>query len=70
MVKEKINWRSFVDEDNEIMTQWNSPGTPTFYVVDHQGKIRRKWRGNPGEQALDSALEQLIREAEQANPPK
>lgn len=63
MTKEKLNWRSFADQ-GAITGQWNSPATPTFYVIDHMGAIRRKWVGSPGEKALDAALEKLIKEAE------
>ncbi len=60
MDKEKLNWRSFADPGT-INAKWNQPGTPTYYVIDHQGVIRYKWIGNPGEQAIDMALEKLIK---------
>jgi hypothetical protein len=60
--KEKLNWRSFVIQQ-EIRDQWNEPGTPMYYVIDHQGVIRFKWSGSPGENAMESALEELIQEA-------
>jgi hypothetical protein len=63
MEKEKLNWRSFGDKGS-INTKWNAPGTPTYYIIDHQGVIRYKWYGHPGEKALDSALEKLIKAAE------
>ena len=69
MTEEWINWRSFAD-DATITRQWNSPATPTFYVIDHTGMIRRKWVGNPGGKTIDVALEKLIREAEETNSPK
>jgi len=62
MDKEKLNWRSFVTRD-AISAKWNGPGTPTYYVIDRKGVIRYKWFGNPGEKALDTALEKLIKEA-------
>ena len=61
--KEKLNWRSLVTRD-AISARWNNPGTPMYYVIDHKGVIRYKWFGNPGEKALDTALEKLIKEAE------
>jgi len=64
MKREKLNWRSFADQ-GAITRQWNSPGTPTFYVLDPKGTIRHKWVGNPGEKSIDAALEHLIREAEE-----
>lgn len=72
MDKEKLTWRSFVDQ-GAIVGQWNLPGTPTYYVLDHKGVIRYKWVGSPadyrlgglpGAKAIDAALEGLIREAE------
>ena len=34
------------------------------YVIDHRDVIRYKWFDYPGEKALDTALEELIRVAE------
>jgi hypothetical protein len=68
MEKEKLTWRSFADPgplgQGPIATQWNFSATPTFYIVDHRGVIRHKWLGSPGEEAIDQALERLIKEAE------
>jgi hypothetical protein len=65
MQEEQLNWRSFVDR-GAISEQWSRPGTPTFYLLDGKGVIRRKWVGSPGEKALDDAIEALTREAEAA----
>ena len=62
MDKEKLNWRSFVIQD-AINDKWSEPATPTYYIIDHKGVIRNKWFGNPGEKAIDGALEKLIRES-------
>ena len=59
MEKENLNWRSFAD-DGSISRTWNSPPTPAFYVLDHQGVIRHKWIGHPGEQVIDAAVKQSI----------
>ncbi len=71
MVKEKLDWRSFVDR-RAIADKWKPAGTPTFFIIDPKGVIRRKWAGAPGEKATDAALETLIREAESdaKQPPK
>ncbi|MCI0376475.1 MAG: hypothetical protein L0215_02590 [Gemmataceae bacterium] len=61
MAKENLNWRSFAGRD--IVAKWNA-STPTYYVLDHEGTIRHKWVGSPGEKAIDTALEKLIHEAE------
>jgi hypothetical protein len=67
MEKEKIIWRSFVDEGNAgagpIATKWNLSATPTFYVIDDTGVIRYKWAGAPGEKVMDAALDKLIEAA-------
>jgi hypothetical protein len=69
---EKLNWRSFADAKQgegyfgPICAQWNLIGTPTLYVLDHKGVIRHKWLGGPGEQAIDRALDELIKEAKAA----
>jgi hypothetical protein len=62
MVNENLSWRSFVDR-GAIAEKWKPAGTPTFYIIDHQGVIRHKWAGAPGEKAIDAALERWIREA-------
>jgi peroxiredoxin len=62
MDHEKLPWRSFAD-GRAISDQWNA-ATPAYYVIDPKGVIRYKWVGNPGEKAIDSALEDLIQEGE------
>ena len=63
MVKEQLNWRSFVDR-GAIAAKWKPAGTPSFFIIDHKGVICYKWAGAPGEKAIDAALEKLIQEAE------
>ena len=63
--KEKMTWRSFWDggsTSGPIATKWNVHGWPTLYVVDHKGIIRHKWVGSPGEEAIDKAVDQLVKE--------
>ncbi len=71
MDKENLNWRSFADKEGTIGAKWNA-GTPSYYVLDPKGVIRHKWVGAPGEKAIDTALENLIKQAEAngKNPPK
>lgn len=59
MDKEQLNWRSFAD-DGSIAEQWNSPATPSFYIIDHHGFIRHKWIGHPGEETIETALNRLM----------
>jgi hypothetical protein len=65
--REKLTWRSF-DDPGSIARTWNISGTPTFYLIDAEGVIRHKWVGSPGEEALDAAVETLVREAEGKGP--
>jgi peroxiredoxin len=69
MAKHKISWRT-LDDEGSINRQWNFPATPSFYIIDHEGVIQRKWVGKPGEKSVDAALEKLIQEAEKAARPK
>ena len=63
MLKEQLNWRSFVDR-GDIAAKWKPAGTPTFCIIDPKGVIRYKWASAPGAKAIDTALEKLILEAE------
>jgi len=71
MVKERLNWRSFVDR-GAIADKWKPAGTPSYYIIDSKDVIRYKWAGAPGGKAIDAALEKLIQEAEKdaKQPPK
>ena len=69
MTKYNITWPTF-DDDGSINRQWNQPATPTYYIIDHKGVIRRKWVGRVGHAAIDTALENLMAEAERSALPK
>ena len=64
MVKEQLNWRTFVDK-GPIADKWKPAGTPSFYILDAKGVIRYKWAGAPATKAIDEALETVIQEKEQ-----
>ncbi len=64
MEQENLNWRSFAARDG-VVDRWNSPATPTYYIIDHTGTIRHKWVGNPGANAIDSVLDTMIEEVEE-----
>jgi hypothetical protein len=61
--KEKLTWRSFADS-GDIAARWNLSATPTLYLLDPKGMIRYKWVGSPGHEAIDAAVDELLREAE------
>ncbi len=61
MGKEKLGWRSFAD-GSVIAGKWSVSATPTFYLLDARGTIRRKWTGAPGATALEAAIDELLRE--------
>lgn len=61
--KENLNWRSFADR-GAIAERWNLSLTPTLYVLDPQGVIRHKWVGSPGHEAIDTAIQSALKEAE------
>ena len=67
MAKDQITWRTFCRQ-GPIFDEWNKPGTPVYYVIDHKGVIRHKWVGYPGMAAMDTAIEKLIDEVEKRQP--
>jgi hypothetical protein len=63
MVKQQLNWRTFVDR-GPIADKWKPAGTPAFYTIDAKGVIRHKWAGAPAAKVIDTALHELIQEAQ------
>lgn len=67
---ESITWRSFwcgeQGTGGPIPASYNVQGWPTLYVLDHEGVIRGKWLGNPGDEVLDEMIESLVKIAEGA----
>ena len=63
----QITWRSFWCGEKgtagDIPRAWKVSGWPTLVLIDHKGIIRKKWVGSPGDDALDKAIDQLVREA-------
>lgn len=68
MADHGMTWRSFADPGRllrgPIATLWNISTTPTVYVLDAKGVIRRKWLGDPGAETIDAVIAGLIEEAE------
>ena len=73
-VEEQITWRSFTNgpegTQGPIAKAWNVRGWPTLYLIDHEGKIRYKWLGSPGDEVIDKAVEELVAEAKAAGGAK
>src|SRR5437667_6136191 len=72
MDKEQLHFRSFTDTAageglGVIGSAWNLFGTPTVFVLDHEGVIRYRQIGIPDKQAIDEVLNKLIKEAEGNN---
>jgi hypothetical protein len=71
--KEQITWRSFWNggsTSGPISKQWRVRGWPTLFLLDHKGVIRHKYIGSPGDEALDKAIDELLKdqEADGSNP--
>jgi RNA polymerase sigma factor (sigma-70 family) len=66
--KKGITWRSFRDylpkEKVQLSRRWNVDSWPAVYLLDHQGVIRYKFLGDPGEETLDAAVAKLVAAAE------
>ena len=66
----EITWRSFQNERGEgkmsIANEWSLEAWPTLYLIDHEGTIRHKWVGSPGDEVLDKEIDALVEEAEAA----
>ncbi len=64
MKKEKLTWPSFFDgggTGGPIATQWGVRGWPTIFVLDREGVIRYRGRGD-----LDKNIADLVEEARKA----
>jgi len=62
--KQRITWRSFWNGPQgtagPISKEWRVRAWPTLFVIDHDGIIRRKWVGSPGDRVLDEAIDELV----------
>jgi thiol-disulfide isomerase/thioredoxin len=47
-----------------VLSELGITAFPTIYLVDHTGVIRNKWIGSPGGEVITSAVEALVKEAE------
>jgi hypothetical protein len=59
--REQLNWRSWWDgRAGPIARAWNVEGLPTLILIDHEGKMRRKFLGVPKSEDLDKAIDDLL----------
>ena len=74
LVSSQVNWRSFKNQrpgaDSTVAGAWQVRGYPSLFLLDHQGVIREKWIGNPGEAVIDQKVDELIKQAEAAKGKK
>jgi thiol-disulfide isomerase/thioredoxin len=63
VVKHGITWRSFRDKSNKnarsISEEW-MVGFPTFYLIDQEGIIRKRWIGDQPPEEMNSSIDQLL----------
>src|SRR5579883_264409 len=66
--KEKMPWTHWWDNgpESEVLKKYRVKAFPTLYVIDHTGVIRHKWVGNPGNDKIDAAIEELVKAAVKA----
>ena len=68
MKREQITWRSWCEATNAnspgpIARQYNVQSWPTVYLIDHEGVIRNKLRGNPASKRFNAAIDGLVEAA-------
>jgi len=51
-------------EKNPAAKKYRIRAFPTMYLIDHKGVIRHKWIGSPGNDAMDKAIAELVKDAE------
>ncbi len=69
MEKENITWRYWWDggsTNGPIASKWNIQGWPTLYLIDHQGVIRHKFVGSPGDEVIDKNIDEMLKTAEES----
>jgi thiol-disulfide isomerase/thioredoxin len=62
--KEAMPWTHWWDGSKGSVTKmFKIKAFPTMYLIDAKGVIRHKWIGNPGNEKIDKAVEELVAEA-------
>jgi thiol-disulfide isomerase/thioredoxin len=66
--KEPMPWEHWFDgQQGAVAKTFRVRAFPTLYLIDHTGVIRNKWVGNPGDDKLEKAVNDLVAEAVKAN---
>ena len=62
--KEPMPWSHWwAGPDSPVMKMFRVKAFPTMYLIDAKGVVRKKWVGSPGNDVLDKAVEDLVKEA-------
>jgi len=64
---EGLTWRSFWNgpegPDGPIALTWNVASWPTLFLLDAEGRVRRRWLGPPrSNEEVDQAIHELLAE--------
>lgn len=63
--KEEMPWDHWFDgKGGNVAKSFRVRAFPTLYLIDHEGVIREKWVGSPGNEKIAKAVEELVKEAE------
>lgn len=62
--KEQMPWKHWwAGEESDVLKTFRVKAFPTLYLIDAKGVIRKKWIGSPGDEVLDKAVEEVVKEA-------
>jgi thiol-disulfide isomerase/thioredoxin len=65
--KEPMPWDHWFDgQAGSVAKAFRVRAFPTLYLIDHAGIVRNKWIGNPGDEKLEKAIDELVMDAEKA----
>ncbi|HEV3437490.1 MAG TPA: TlpA disulfide reductase family protein [Gemmata sp.] len=65
--KEQMPWDHWFDgRGGSVAKTFRIRAFPTMYLIDHSGILRNKWIGNPGDDKLEKAIEDLVNDAVKA----
>jgi thiol-disulfide isomerase/thioredoxin len=66
--KEPMPWVHWWDNGPEspVLQKYRIHAFPSLFLIDHNGIVREKWVGSPGNEKIDKAVEELVKEAVKA----